>query len=87
MAAAATSKAACGAKRPPGIHGEIQLAKRRHVYDGDDESEHERWEFVGEAKQPEEQRHRGQLDADAGQQQRARPIGLTVLKQNVAADE
>ena len=65
----------------------VQLAEGGHIDDRDDQAQDQGRQFVGQAQQPEEERHRGQLDADAGDQQRPRPICLPVLQQQFARNQ
>jgi len=69
------------------MDGDVQLAECSHVDDRNDQAKDDGWEFVSQLEQPEEKRHGGQLDADAGEQQGARPIGLAALKQQIAGNQ
>jgi len=55
------------------VSGHVQLAEGGHVDDGDDQAEHKGRQLIGQSKEPEEERHGGQLDANAGEEQCARP--------------
>ena len=62
-----------------GLNGDDTFAEGGHVDDGNDEAEDDGGELVSQLEQPEEERHRGQLDANAGEQQSARPFGLSAF--------
>ena len=76
VAAARPNSRACGVNsRRRCLCNKEELAEGRHVDDRDNEPENESGDFVGQAQQPEEERNRSQLDADAGEQQSASPVG------------
>ena len=63
------------------------VAKSRHIDDGNDQAQNQSRQFVSQPEQPEEERNGGQLDTNAGQEQRARPVGLTTFNQQVARNQ
>ena len=68
------------------LRSEEEFAEGGHIDDGDDDAEHQRRNLIGQLKQPEEERHRRQLDRNAGQQERTRPFRIAAICQHVACD-